>query len=61
MTKTYNEEKLLRQLIGMVDSYDVAMGVLKDSIAAGVVRGAFITEISDARKLIDDIKDLKDV
>ncbi len=56
MTKTYTEEKLLLQLIGMVDSYDIAMNILKDSVAGGVVRGAFITEIENARKLIDKIK-----
>jgi hypothetical protein len=55
MTKISNEEKLLRQLIGMVESYDIAIDVLKESVAGGVVRGAFINEIEDARKLIKEI------
>lgn len=58
---TTNEKKLFRQLKGMVESYDVAMSVLKDSVAGGVVRGAFINEIDNARKLIEENKNNKKV
>lgn len=53
---TENEKKLLKQLESMVESYDIAMGVFKDSVAGGVMRGAFVGTISPARKLVDDMK-----
>jgi len=53
---TENEKKLIKQLNGMVESYNIAMDVLKDSVAGGVVRGAFISQLKNARKLLDDIE-----
>jgi hypothetical protein len=49
---TTNENILHEQLKSMVESYDIAMSVLKDSVAGGVVRGAFITTINKARNLV---------
>lgn len=53
---TENEKKLLKELKSMIESYDIAMSVLKDSVAGGCVRGAFIPVIIDARKVVAEVE-----
>jgi hypothetical protein len=53
---TTNEENLHNQLKSMIESYDIAMSVLKDSVAGVVVRGAFIFTINNARNLVAEVE-----
>ncbi len=56
---TNKEKQLLQRLKGMVESYEIALETLKDSVASGVVRGEFMTEIKEAQQLIKEVKEIE--
>lgn len=54
---TESEQKLIERLKGMVESYEIAMDILKvNPIASGVVYGAFIHEIIPVKKLLKELE-----